>query len=110
MKPIAILETGQPPAALADRYDDYPARFRALLGEGTETVRFDVQAGKLPEDPSAFQAALIELRRGTRIDAETADKALTTLYRGDDRAVLTAWIRAFLLLTPPPVEDAGSGI
>jgi GMP synthase-like glutamine amidotransferase len=63
-----------------------------------------------PEFQPAYAAALIELRRGTRIDAETADKALTTLYRGDDRAVLTAWIRAFLLLTPPPVEDAGSGI
>lgn len=242
MKPIAILETGQPPEALADRYDDYPARFRALLGDDAATVRFDVQAGRLPEDPSAFQgaivtgsaagvyddlpwiaplldwlrmargktrlvgicfghqamaqafggqveksdkgwgvglhrydvtgvedwmhprarsigipvshqdqvtapppdarviascdftpyaglawddaisfqchpefqpayaAALIELRRGSRIDAETADKALATLYRGDDRAILTAWIRAFLLLTPPPVEDAGSGI
>ena len=32
MKPIAILETGQPPEALRDAFDDYPARFRALLG------------------------------------------------------------------------------
>ena len=28
----------------------------------------------------------------------------------NDRAVLTAWIRAYLLLTPPPVEADGSGI
>ena len=243
MKPIAILEAGKPPAALADAFDDYPARFRALLGEGVATVRFDVQAGRLPDDPEAFQgaivtgsaagvyddlpwiaplldwlrsargrtrlvgicfghqamaqafgghvgksdrgwgvglhryamtghepwmfpraasiaipvshqdqvisvssdarviaasdftpfaglawgedamsfqchpefqpdyaAALIEGRRGTRIDEALADAAIASLARPNDRAVLTAWIRAFLLLTPPPVEDDGSGI
>ena len=243
MKPIAILEAGKPPAALADAFDDYPARFRALLGEGVATVRFDVQAGGLPDDPEAFQgaivtgsaagvyddlpwiaplldwlrsargrtrlvgicfghqamaqafgghvgksdrgwgvglhryamtghepwmfpraawiaipvshqdqvisvssdarviaasdftpfaglawgkdamsfqchpefqpdyaAALIEGRRGTRIDEALADAAIASLARPNDRAVLTAWIRAFLMLTPPPVEDQGSGI
>ena len=59
MKPIALLETGTPPAALKDRFDDYPTRFRALLGEGVATERFDVQAGRLPEDPAAFQGVII---------------------------------------------------
>lgn len=243
MKPIAILETGAPPDALQDLYDDYPARFRALLGEGVATVRFDVQSGRLPENPADYQgaivtgsaagvyddlpwiaplmewlrdargrtrlvgicfghqamaqafggrvekaacgwgvglhryqitadelwmhpraqsiaipvshqdqvtalppdtrvlaasdftpyaalawgddavsfqchpefqpdyaAALIELRRGSMIAPGLADSAVSSLKSANDRAVLTAWIRAFLLLTPPPVEDDGSGI
>ena len=59
MKPIAILEAGAPPEALRDLFDDYPARFRALLGDGVPTTRFDIRAGRLPEDPSAFQGAIL---------------------------------------------------
>lgn len=243
MTRIAILETGQPPEHLRDAFDDYPARFRALLGEGVPTVRFDVQAGHLPEDPSAFTgavitgsaagvyddlpwigplvdwlrqargetrlvgicfghqimahafgaevaksdkgwgvglhrydvlsdepwmhpraraiaipvshqdqvhqippdarviasslftpyaglawgqdamsfqchpefqpdyaAALVEGRRGSRIPHALADEAIESLRRPNDRGILTAWIRAFLLLTPPPEEAGGSGI
>lgn len=55
MTRIAILETGHPPEALKDSFDDYPARFRALLGENVPTTRFDVQSGHLPSDPAAFQ-------------------------------------------------------
>jgi len=243
MQPIAILETGKPPEALKDSFDDYPARFRALLGEGVPTRRFDVQACELPSDPAAFRgaivtgssagvyedlpwiapllewlqsargrtrlvgicfghqamaqafggrvaksdkgwgiglhrydvvarepwmfpratsiaipvshqdqvlsvppdariiaasdftphaglafgddamsfqchpefqpdyaAALIESRRGHRFADDLADAAIASLRRPNDRAVLTAWIRAFLLLTPPPIEDQGSGI
>ena len=243
MTRIAILETGHPPDDLTDQFDDYPARFRALLGEGVPTTRFDVQRGHLPDDPAAFQgaivtgsaagvyddlfwipplldwlraargrtrlvgicfghqalatafggaveksdkgwgvglhrydvvgeepwmhprataisipvshqdqvtavspdarviaacdftpyaglawgedaisfqchpefqpeyaAALVESRRGDRIPDAVADAALASLARPNDRPVLTAWIRAFLLLTPPPVETDGSGI
>jgi GMP synthase-like glutamine amidotransferase len=242
MTRIAILETGVPPEALRDDYDDYPARFRALLGDGVPTTRFNVQEGRLPDDPSAFEgvvvtgsaagvyedhvwipplldwlraargrtrmlgicfghqamaqafggrveksdrgwgvglhrydvlghepwmfpkadsvaipvshqdqvvavspdariiaasaftphaglawgedavsfqchpefqpdyaAALVELRRG-RIPDAVADQALETLRHPNDRALMTAWIRAFLLGTPPPTEAAGSGI
>ena len=38
MTRIAILETGRPPEHLRDAFDDYPARFRALLGEGRAHV------------------------------------------------------------------------
>ncbi|CAN5202288.1 GMP synthase [soil metagenome] len=250
MKPVAILETGKPPEGLRGTFDDYPARFRALLGDSVPTVRFDVQAGHLPDDPAEFQgaivtgsaagvyddlpwiaplldwlrqargqtrlvgicfghqamaqafggrveksdrgwgvglhrydimaqepwmyprsasiaipvshqdqvvmppadarviarsdftpyaglawddrrsdgwagamsfqchpefqpdyaAALIQARRGSRLPEALADQALTTLGQANDRAVLTAWIRAFLMLTPPPAEDQGSGI
>lgn len=243
MKPIAILETGHPPEHLRDAFDDYPARFRALLGENVATVRFNVQSGHLPHDPEAFSgaivtgsaagvyddfpwispliswlqmargrtrllgicfghqimahafggrvekshkgwgiglhrydvsqgeawmhpraasiaipvshqdqvveisadarviaqceftpyaglawgedaisfqchpefqpayaAALIEGRRGSRIPEALADEAIASLLHNNDRSVLTAWIRAFLLLTPPPVEGDGSGI
>ena len=56
---IAILETGRPPRALIDRFGDYPAMFRALLGEGFEATTFDVQEGELPEDPAAFDGVIV---------------------------------------------------
>jgi GMP synthase-like glutamine amidotransferase len=59
MTAIAILETGRPPAPLAEAFGDYTAQFRAMLGEGATTHRFDVQAGELPEDPSAFAGTIV---------------------------------------------------
>jgi GMP synthase-like glutamine amidotransferase len=59
MTVIAILETGRPPARLAEAFGDYTAQFRALLGEGVATRRFDVQAGELPEDPATFAGAIV---------------------------------------------------
>lgn len=59
MSRIAILETGVPPEALRDQYDDYPARFRALLGDGVPTTRFNVLEGRLPDDPSAFEGVIV---------------------------------------------------
>ncbi len=58
MTRIAILETGAPPAALAPVHGDYPAMFRALLGEAFETEIFDVRAGALP-DPDLFDGAIV---------------------------------------------------
>ena len=63
-----------------------------------------------PEFQPEYAAALVEARRGHRIPEAIAAAALDSLGRPNDRAVLTAWIRAFLLLTPPPVEGEGSGI
>ncbi|EKY30157.1 class I glutamine amidotransferase [Brevundimonas diminuta 470-4] len=59
MNVIAILETGRPPADLAARYGDYVDQFRALLGDGVATRRFDVQAGELPDDPTAFAGVIV---------------------------------------------------
>lgn len=58
MTHVAILKTGAPPPALEARYGDYPAMFRAILGDGIEARAFDVQAGEWP-DPDAFDAAVI---------------------------------------------------
>ena len=57
---IAILETGAPPGDLAVRFGDYPDMFRRLLlEEGDQAETFDVAAGRLPADPSAFDACLV---------------------------------------------------
>ena len=56
---LAILETGRPPAALVERFGDYPAMFERMLGDGFAIDRFDVAAGELPADPSAYDAYLI---------------------------------------------------
>jgi GMP synthase-like glutamine amidotransferase len=57
---IAILETGAPPGDLAVRFGDYPDMFRRLLlEEGDRAETFDVAAGQLPVDPSAFDACLV---------------------------------------------------
>lgn len=59
MTAIAILETGRPPVALAETFGDYTSQFRAMLGEGATTHRFDVQAGELPQDPAAFAGTIV---------------------------------------------------
>ena len=56
---IAILETGRPPAALAESYGDYPAMFERMLGPGFAIDRFDVAAGELPQDASQYERYLI---------------------------------------------------
>ena len=55
---IAVLETGVPPAPLADEFGTYPDMFAELLGPAFELETFDVQAGDLPE-PSAHAAYLV---------------------------------------------------
>ena len=56
---LAILETGRPPAALVERFGDYPAMFARLLGPGFEFATFDVAAGELPGDTADFDGYLI---------------------------------------------------
>lgn len=81
MTRIAILETGAPPPALAATHGDYPAMFRALLGDGFDLETFAVQAGEKP-DPAAFDAAIIT---GSSAGVYEADA-----WIGD----LLHWIRA----------------
>ena len=56
---LAILETGRPPAKLAEQFGDYPAMFERMLGPGYDFERFDVAAGELPDDPLIHDAYLI---------------------------------------------------
>ena len=56
---IAILETGRPPSALAERFGDYPSIMARMLGGGFNIDRFDVAAGELPADPSDYEAYLV---------------------------------------------------
>lgn len=56
---LAILETGRPPGDLAERFGDYPAMLRELLGHGFEIETLVVQAGELPTDPAYYDAYLI---------------------------------------------------
>jgi len=59
MKPIAILETGRPPAELAATHGDYPAMLARLLGPEVSVEVFDVQAGRLPGDLDRFSGAMV---------------------------------------------------
>ena len=56
---VAILETGYPPAPLAEKFGSYPAMFGNLLGQAFEIRSFDVEAGELPSDPGAHAAYVI---------------------------------------------------
>ncbi len=56
---LAILETGAPPGDLAERFGDYPAMFRDLLGDGLGTESFDVAAGEYPTKVDDYDAYLI---------------------------------------------------
>jgi GMP synthase-like glutamine amidotransferase len=56
---LAILETGRPPADLAQEFGDYPAMFARMLGPQFDTERFDAENGQLPDDPRAYEAYLV---------------------------------------------------
>ncbi len=57
---IGVLETGAPPADLAERYGRYGAMFQALVGDKAhEWTLFDVAAGDLPAKPEVCEAYLI---------------------------------------------------
>lgn len=56
---IGILETGAPPAGLAERFGDYPAMFRALLGEGYAATAYNVAAGEWPDGPERHRAWIV---------------------------------------------------
>jgi len=56
---IGILQTGVPPVDLTPSFGDYPAMFRALLGDGFETETIDVVTEGPPKDPAAYDAYVI---------------------------------------------------
>lgn len=56
---LAILETGRAPGDLPQRFGDYPAMVREMLGDGFASETFDVAAGNFPDNPASHQAYLI---------------------------------------------------
>lgn len=59
---VTLLETGQPPEAIRADWPDYPAMFRALLGQADPGLTFStvrVWAGETLPDPATLQAGLI---------------------------------------------------
>jgi GMP synthase-like glutamine amidotransferase len=55
---VAVLQPGEPPAALADRFGDYGDMFERLLAMGTLS-RFAVNHGQWPKAPQEFDAYII---------------------------------------------------
>lgn len=56
---IGILETGEPPAPLRERFGRYDAMFRKLLGDEDDFTTYEVQAGELPADPAEQEAYIV---------------------------------------------------
>ncbi len=56
---IGILETGQPPLALQAQWGNYSDMIRTMLGHDRLYRSYDVQAGRLPEDPAECTAYVI---------------------------------------------------
>jgi len=54
-----MLETGAPPARLAETYGRYPAMFARLLGDGFQAPTFRVNKGELPAPDAAIDAYLV---------------------------------------------------
>jgi len=57
---LGILETGRPPRSLQPQFGDYPAMFRALLGESAyDYTTYQVFDGQWPQAPKACDAYLV---------------------------------------------------
>lgn len=57
---LGILETGEPPAGVKERFGDYPSMFRRLFGEGAyDYAAFDVAGGALPSAVDACGAYVV---------------------------------------------------
>ncbi len=56
---IGVIETGAPPEPLGARFGDYPAMFRALLGEDFAWRTYDLQAGDWPGRPEEQDAFIV---------------------------------------------------
>jgi GMP synthase-like glutamine amidotransferase len=57
---LGILKTGRPPKACVPQFGTYPDMFEGLLGRGAYDWRvFDVEAGELPESPTACDGYIV---------------------------------------------------
>jgi GMP synthase-like glutamine amidotransferase len=57
---LGILKTGRPPKACVPDFGTYPEMFKALLGrDAFDWCVFDVEAGELPESPTACDGYIV---------------------------------------------------
>jgi GMP synthase-like glutamine amidotransferase len=56
---IGILETGEPPAPLRERFGRYDAMFRKLLGDDYAFTTYEVRERELPADPAEQEAYIV---------------------------------------------------
>ncbi len=56
---VGILETGEPPPALAARFGRYDAMVRQMLGDGVPCRTYRVRDGELPATPDAHPAYVV---------------------------------------------------
>lgn len=56
---LAVLETGAPPEPLGARFGDYPAMFRALLGDGYDWRTYRIADAEWPGRPDESDAYIV---------------------------------------------------
>lgn len=56
---LAVLETGVPPAGLAERFGRYPEMYRRMLGLPDTLMSYDVAAGELPKRPEDHDGYIV---------------------------------------------------
>jgi GMP synthase-like glutamine amidotransferase len=82
---IAILETGEPPGDLEQRFGDYPHMFEALLSGGDRTFQaYDIQKGEYPE-PGTFDALVVTGSPAGAYDPLPWIKPLEAFLRANDQ-------------------------
>jgi len=80
-----------PRGALVTLASDFTP-FAGLAYDDDAAISFQAH----PEFDPAFAVALIEARRGVRLDHEAADAALASLAQPNDRDRVAGWIRGYL--------------
>lgn len=73
---VGILETGNPPPPLQDRFGSYSAMVQELLGPQHEFATFDVRNGELPAQPESCAAYVIT---GSAAGVYDGDRWIDTL-------------------------------
>nr|WP_295374187.1 homoserine O-succinyltransferase [uncultured Sphingosinicella sp.] len=56
---VGILETGEPPADLRERFGGYGGMFQRLLGPDFEATTYDVRSGEYPASPDEQDAYMV---------------------------------------------------
>jgi GMP synthase-like glutamine amidotransferase len=81
---IAILETGEPPGDLEQRFGDYPHMFEDLLSGGDRSFKaYDIQKGDYPK-PGSFDALVVTGSPAGAYDPEPWIKPLEEFLRAND--------------------------